>query len=41
MGTFGLAEWEGNYECFSFKKKPIEKAQGLVELHHQNLGGMF
>jgi hypothetical protein len=25
MGTFDLAEWEGSYECFSYKKKPIAK----------------
>jgi hypothetical protein len=41
MGTFELAEWEGIYECFSDKKKPMAKAQGLVELHHQHLGGVF
>jgi hypothetical protein len=39
MGTFDLAEWEGRYECFSYKKKPIAKAQSLVELRHQNPGG--
>jgi hypothetical protein len=41
MGTFDLVQGEGSYECFSYKKKPIAKAQGLVELHHQNLGGVF
>jgi hypothetical protein len=41
MGTIDLVQGEGSYECYTYTKNIIAKAQGLVELPHQHLGGMF